>query len=258
MPMLFLRLSALLASVLVVAACQTPPELPPGTPSARMASAPAIPLADMATMRGGELSSRFARFDVAGHQVAMQLPAGFCEVDDNAPAWAAGFRRALDRDAFTISSLAMSCAVLQGRDRLSFPVAAILVGQMSDGSSPVVVDATLRKQYDQVLTILRPENGTGAARQLVLDAFIEGAERAGNSVEHLDAETVGDRIRGRVLFKEGDDKPTDNWVFMDVVIAMVGERLLGIGVVNVSRQPAPPDIAEDSEGLFATLRQVRN
>lgn len=260
MPILSLRVAALLSCVLVAAACQTPPPTVAASDIApRLVAVPDVPLAGMATMRAAEISPRHVRFDVADHRIAMRLPDGFCEIGDHAPA---GILKTLQssfkKQSFEISSLALPCAIMTGRQKASLPLAMTLIGQMMDDGAPLILTSDRMDTFDMLVRMLHPENGSAAGRQLVMESFIEGFEKSGNKVEHFDAVSSNGHIRGRLLMREGREAVAGNWVFMDMVVARISDRVLGVGVINVSRQPAPPDIKDDSEGMFAALRQVRN
>lgn len=259
MPVLSLRVAALLSCALIAAACQTPPATVAGSEIApRLAAAPDVPLSGMATMRAAEVSPRHVRFDLADHRIAMRLPDGFCAIDSDAPATLRQALKSFDKDAFRISSLAMPCAVLKGEEQAKLPLAFSITGQVMNAGVPLVLSADTQRTFNTLVKMLHPGNGNQKQRRLVMDSFIKGVEKSGKTVEHFDAASSDGRIRGRLLMRDDKTDFAGRWIFVDLVFAPVGDRVLGVGVFNVSVQPAPPNIKDDSEQLFATLRQVRN
>lgn len=231
-------------------------------PQLSAASAPVVPLVDIESITEAELTGTFVRFPLAGHELAMQLPDGFCVPGKATPAEMRDALAMFEIASFEMKVVALSCATLEGRVRVGFPIPLIFAGQLQRQGQPLLLDRETGAQYARMVRILGTGNDSrarGLTRELLLETAVTRIERAGFTVGHLDMRSTNNRIRLEVLAEVPVEGIRGNvWYFVDLLIGPVGDRLLAIGVANIDLQPSPPAIARDSIMLFDTVQQVRN
>ena len=231
-------------------------------PELSAAPVPVVPLAEVASITAAELTGTFVRFPLAGHELAMQLPDGFCVPGERTPAYLQEALARFDVAAIEMKVLALSCAMLEGQAQLGFPIPLVIAGLMRNEGEPLVFGRKVGEDYARMVRILATDNDSkirGLARELLLQTVVTRIERGGSSVGHLDMRSADNRIRLEVLAEvpvEGIDGNV--WYFGDFLIGPVGDRLLGVGVINVDLRPTPPVVSQDSIMLFNGVRQVRN
>jgi len=220
------------------------------------------PLADIGTMTPAEMTGDHVRFSLTDHELALRLPDGFCIASERTPADLQNALARFDVSTLEMKVLASSCAMLDGTARMGFPIPMVIAGLMRREGLPLVMDEDFGADYARMVRILGHHDDSKIrllARELFLKSIVNRIEGGGFSVGHLDMRSHDNRIRLEVLAEVPVDGLGRNvWYFADFMVGPVGDRLLGIGVVNIDLQPTPPSTDQDSETLFATLRQVRN
>lgn len=220
------------------------------------------PLAGIGTMNPGEMTADHVRFSLTDHEMALRLPDGFCIAGEKTPADMQDALAKFDVSTLEMKVLALSCAMLEGRAPMGFPIPMVIAGLMRREGLPLVMDEEFGADYARMVRILGHQDDSKIrllARELFLKSMVNRIEGGGFSVGHLDMRSQDNRIRLEVLAEVSADGTDRNlWYFADFLVGPVGDRLLGIGVVNIDQNPTPPATDQDSEALFATLRQVRN
>lgn len=220
------------------------------------------PLAGIGTMNPGEMTADHVRFSLTDHELAMRLPDGFCIASERTPAHLQNALAGFDVSTLEMKVLAFSCAVLEGRAPMDFPIPMVIAGLMRREGLPLVMDEEFGADYARMVRILGHQDDSKIrllARELFLKSMVNRIEGGGFSVGHLDMRSQENRIRLEVLAEvPADGTGRSIWYFADFLVGPVGDRLLGIGVVNIDRNPTPPATDHDSETLFNSLRQVGN
>ncbi len=220
------------------------------------------PLAGIGTMTPAEMTGNHVRFSLTDHDLALRLPDGFCIANEKTPE---NLQNALAKflvSLLDMKVLAFSCAVLEGKVSKVFPIPMVVAGLVRREGLPMVMDEEGVARYARMVRFLdhRDDSETRLlAREIFLSSIVDSIESAGFSVGHLDMRSRDNRIRLEVLAEmHVNSIGRKIWYFGDFLAGPVGDRLLGIGVVNMDQNPTPPATDQDSESLFANLRQVRN
>ncbi|MDF1735941.1 MAG: hypothetical protein P1U37_11690 [Minwuia sp.] len=240
----------------ITVGCQSTSSVPP---TARQSAVE--PLPNVVSMTPAELSGDYVSFPLTDHELAMRLPDGFCVTSARTPLHLQEALARFDVSTLEMKVLALSCAALEGQTQLAFPIPMVVAGLMRREGVPLVFDADLGEDYARMVRILGQQGDSkirDLARELFLKSMVSRIERSGFAVGHLDMRSRNNRIRLEVLAEVPVDGIDGNvWYFADFLVGPVGDRLLGVGVVNVDLVPSPPAVSQNSEMLFATLRQVR-
>jgi hypothetical protein len=241
----------------VTAGCQSTAPVEPTTRQLAVQ-----PLAGIGTMTPAEMTRDHVRFALSDHELSVRLPDGFCVASERTPAHLQSALADFDVSVLEMKVLATSCAMVEGNAPMGFPIPMVIAGLMRREGLPLVMDEEFGADYARMVRILDRHDDDRIhllARELFLKSMMDRIETGGVSVGHLDIRSQDNRIRLGLLAEvpvDGADRKV--WFFADFLVGPVGDRLFGIGLVNVDLNPTPPATDQDSETLFDTLRQVRN
>lgn len=229
--------------------------------SAPVAVVEAPLLGELAVVKRSGLLLADATFPVAAHHVAMTLPTGYCVIGDRGPTQVVDQLSGLSDHGFQVDVVAMACPIASGRVTLSLPMSIAFAGRVLRDGTPIIMNEADRRQYKVIRDALQPGGGDAAIREVFLESFVKGAETSGTRVEHIEARAVGETVQASVLMLvagEGVSSRSETWVFIDMTIGEIADRLVGLGLMSIGQEPTPPNASHDSVALYNGLRQVRN